>query len=366
MSPATRPDRRIIAPGATIGVLGGGQLGRMIALAAAALGYRCHVFAPEADLPASDVAAATTRAAYDNRSALEAFAGDVSVVTYEFENVPVETVRLLEPLVPVRPGAPSLEIAQDRLAEKSFASALGIGTAAFAAVDDPAGLEAALACVGRPAILKTRRLGYDGKGQTPIDEASDPAAAWRALGAAPAILEARVEFEREISVVVARSLDGEVVPYVPVENRHRNGILDTTVAPAPIEPVLARDAALLAGRIAEALDHVGVLCVELFVGRDGALLMNEIAPRVHNSGHWTIDACVTSQFAQHVRAVCGLPLGSAERHSDAVMRNLIGDDVLRWRALLEDPAACLHLYGKAEVRPGRKMGHVTWLRPRRD
>jgi 5-(carboxyamino)imidazole ribonucleotide synthase len=167
-------------------------------------------------------------------------------------------------------------------------------------------------------------------------------------------------------VVVARSLDGEVVPYVPVENRHRNGILDTTVAPAPIEPVLARDAALLAGRIAEALDHVGVLCVELFVGRDGALLMNEIAPRVHNSGHWTIDACVTSQFAQHVRAVCGLPLGSAERHSDAVMRNLIGDDVLRWRALLEDPAACLHLYGKAEVRPGRKMGHVTWLRPRRD
>jgi 5-(carboxyamino)imidazole ribonucleotide synthase len=365
MSLATRADERIVAPGATIGILGGGQLGRMIALAAAALGYRCHVYAPEADLPASDVSAATTRAAYDNRSALEAFAAEVSVVTYEFENVPVETVRVLEKLVPVRPGARSLEIAQDRLAEKSFANALGIGTAGFAEVDGLEGLEAAIRRVGLPAILKTRRLGYDGKGQARLSEAGDAAEAWRAIGAAPAILESMVDFEREISVVTARGLDGAVVPYVPVENRHEHGILDLTTAPAPLPEALAHDAEAIAGRIADALDHVGVLCVELFVSRDGSLLMNEIAPRVHNSGHWTIDACATSQFAQHVRAVCGLPLGAAERHADAVMKNLIGDDALGWRAYLDDPTACLHLYGKAEVRPGRKIGHVTWLKPRR-
>lgn len=354
----------VIAPGATIGILGGGQLGRMLALAAARLGYRCHIFAPEADQPAAQVSAASTRAAYDDGAALRALASQVAVVTYEFENVPVETVRTLESLVPVRPGARSLEIAQDRLNEKSFANALGIGTAAFAAVDDRLGLDTALERVGAPAILKTRRLGYDGKGQAAIDDASDLDAAWARIGKAPAILEAHVDFEREISVVVARGLDGSVAPFVPVENRHVGGILDVTTAPAMIAPSLASDAEELGSRVADALDHVGVLCVELFVTRGGQLLMNELAPRVHNSGHWTIDACETSQFEQHIRAVCGLPLGSAERHSDAVMKNLIGDEVTRWPALLADPAAHVHLYGKAEARPGRKMGHVTWLKPR--
>jgi 5-(carboxyamino)imidazole ribonucleotide synthase len=354
----------VIAPGATIGILGGGQLGRMLALAAARLGYRCHIFAPEADLPAAQVSAATTRARYDDEAALRAFAAQVAVVTYEFENVPVETVRALEPIVPVRPGARSLEVAQDRLNEKSFANALGIGTAAFAAIDDRAGLAAGVARIGLPAILKTRRLGYDGKGQVAIDDASDLDAAWAGIGKAPAILEARVDFEEEISVVVARSLDRTIAPYVPVENRHVGGILDVTTAPAMIAPSLVSDAEELGARVADALDHVGVLCVELFVTRGGVLLMNELAPRVHNSGHWTIDACETSQFEQHIRAVCGLPLGSPERHSDAVMKNLIGDDVARWSALLADPAAHVHLYGKAEARPGRKMGHVTWLKPR--
>ena len=369
MSRATTPKAKgapalVIAPGATIGILGGGQLGRMIALAAARLGYRCHVFAPEGDPPAGQVAAATTHADYRDHAALERFAKQVSVVTYEFENVPVETVHLLEPLVPVRPGARSLEIAQDRLNEKTFANALGIGTASFAPVDDVPSLEAALARIGTPAILKTRRLGYDGKGQATIEASSDPAEAWQAVGRAPVILEARVDFEREISVVIARALDGTLAPFVPVENRHVGGILDRTTAPAPITPTLAAEAEELAGRIVDALDHVGVLCVELFVSKAGGLLMNELAPRVHNSGHWTIDACGTSQFEQHVRAVCGLPLGSPERHSDAVMQNLIGDDVERWPALLADPGAHLHLYGKAEARPGRKMGHVTWIKPR--
>ncbi len=354
----------VIAPGATIGILGGGQLGRMLAQAAARLGYRCHIFAPEADQPAAQVSAAATRAAYADAAALRAFAAAVSVVTYEFENVPVETVRLLDPLVPVRPGARSLEVAQDRLNEKSFANALGIGTAAFVAVDDADGLKAAIARIAPPAILKTRRLGYDGKGQAVIDDARDLDAAWTTIGKAPAILEARVDFEREISVVVARAADGATACYVPVENRHQAGILDMTTAPAPISPALARDAEALAARVAQALDHVGVLCIELFVTKGGALLMNELAPRVHNSGHWTIDACGASQFEQHIRAVCGLPLGGPERHSDAVMKNLIGDDAARWPALLADPGAHVHLYGKAEARPGRKMGHVTWIKPR--
>lgn len=355
---------RVIAPGATIGILGGGQLGRMLALAAARLGFRCHILAPEADLPAAPVSAATTRASYHDAAALRAFAAAVSVVTYEFENVPVETVRLLEPLVPVRPGARSLEVAQDRLNEKSFATTLGIGTAAFTAVEDLESLSKAASQIGLPAILKTRRLGYDGKGQAVINSASDLDAAWAIVGKAAAILEARVDFEREISVVIARGIDGKTACYVPVENRHVSGILDITTAPASISPALARDAEALAARVADAIGHVGVLCVELFVTRAGALLMNELAPRVHNSGHWTIDACGASQFEQHIRTVCGMPLASPERHSDAVMKNLIGDDVARWPALLADPAAHLHLYGKAEARPGRKMGHVTWIKPR--
>ncbi|MSO73595.1 MAG: 5-(carboxyamino)imidazole ribonucleotide synthase [Alphaproteobacteria bacterium] len=354
----------VIAPGATIGILGGGQLGRMLALAAARLGYRCHIFAPEADQPAAQVCAAATRAAYDDAAALRAFAAAVSVVTYEFENVPVETIRLLDPLVPVRPGARSLEVAQDRQNEKTFAHTLGIGTAPFAQVDDLASLKKAVATIGLPAILKTRRLGYDGKGQAAIATPNDCDTAWASIGKAPAILEARVDFEREISVVVARGLDGKTACYVPVENVHRAGILDTSTAPASIPPALARDAEALAARVVEALGHVGVLCVELFVTKAGVLLMNELAPRVHNSGHWTIDACGISQFEQHMRAVCGLPLGDPARHSDAVMKNLIGDDAARWPALLADPGALVHLYGKAEARPGRKMGHVTWLKPR--
>jgi 5-(carboxyamino)imidazole ribonucleotide synthase len=368
MSRATRAESGaaggVVAPGAVIGILGGGQLGRMIALSAARLGYRCHVYAPEPEPPAGQVAAATTTAAYDDAAALAAFAARVAVATYEFENVPVEAVRHLAALVPVRPGARSLEIAQDRLNEKRFAQSLGIGTAPFTVVDGPADLAAALARVGAPALLKARRLGYDGKGQALVRAAGEGETAWRAIGAVPAILEALIDFEREISVVAARGLDGAVASYVPVENRHQDGILDHTTAPAALAAPLAAEAVELTTRLAGALDHVGVLCAELFVARAGGLLLNEIAPRVHNSGHWTIDACGASQFEQHVRAICGLPLGSAERHSDALMQNLIGAAVTRWPALLADPGARLHLYGKAEVRPGRKMGHVTWIRPR--
>ena len=353
----------MIAPGATVGILGGGQLGRMLALAAAALGYRCHVFAPEAGGPAAQVAAAETVAAYDDGAALDAFAAAVDVATVEFENVPATALARLAARVPVRPGAGSLRICQDRIAEKDFVRGLGLETTAYAALNEAADAEAADRAIGRPAVLKTRTMGYDGKGQAALAAGQSLPGAWDGLGRRPAILEAQVAIEREVSVVAARSPTGAVACFDPVENRHVGGILDVTLAPAGIASEVAAAARGSAARIAEGLDHVGVLCVELFVTRGGRLLVNEIAPRVHNSGHWTIEGCETSQFAQHVRAVCGLPFGSTARRGGAAMKNLIGRDVERWPALAADPSAHLHLYGKAESRPGRKMGHVTWLSP---
>jgi 5-(carboxyamino)imidazole ribonucleotide synthase len=354
----------VVPPGSTIGILGGGQLGRMLALAAANLGYRTHVFVPERDSPTGQVAAAATIAAYDDLDALTRFAGAVDVVTFEFENVPAATARHLVSLRPVHPSPRVLAIAQDRLAEKRFLNGIGVPTAAFRPVDDLPQLQAAVAELGRPSVLKTVRLGYDGKGQTVIRPDGDLDQALAALGGAAGVLEAFVDFRMEASVVVARSASGDMQAFVPVENRHVRHILDTTVAPADIPPALAAEATRIARHIAEGLDLVGLLAVEMFVTRDGCILVNELAPRPHNSGHWTMDACRTSQFEQHIRAVCGLPLGSPERHSDATMKNLIGDEVDGWLEALADPSAKLHLYGKSEARPGRKMGHINRLRPR--
>lgn len=348
------------APGSTIGILGGGQLGRMIALAAARLGYRCHIFTPETDSPAAQVSAACTVAAYDDRAALTAFAQAVDVVTLEFENVPVETLEFLAQTVPVRPGARALAVAQDRVTEKTFFNTF-TETAPWRAVDSEADLVAAVAALGTPAILKTTRLGYDGKGQARIDAGTDLAEAWASIGRAPAILEGFVTFEREISVIVARAPDGTEEAYCPVQNEHRHHILDTTTAPAPIPDAVAEVAMDIARRAAADLDLVGLLAVEMFVTADGRVLVNEMAPRPHNSGHWTMDACYTDQFEQLVRAVCGLPLGSPQHRCGAVMRNLLGDDAHDWQAILSNSKARLHLYGKAEARPGRKMGHVIIL-----
>ena len=357
----------MIAPGSTIGILGGGQLGRMLAIAAAGLGYRVHVYAPPDEpgdgTPAADVAAAHTQAEWDDRAALAAFADAVDVVTLEFENVSVRTVEWLAERVPVRPGARALEIAQDRLAEKAFAHAHGGRVAPHRAVDDPAGLDAAVAALGCPAILKTRRMGYDGKGQARIDAPGDAAGAWAALGGAPAILEARVAFEAEFSVLLARGTDGGKAVYDTPVNEHRGGILHRSVVPAlGMVARQAGEAVALAGRIADALDYVGLLAVEFFACADGPVL-NEIAPRVHNSGHWTIEGAATSQFENHIRAVCGLPLGAASLCGGAEMINLIGAEVDGWAALLADPRARVHLYGKREARAGRKMGHVTRMVP---
>ncbi|MDE0052220.1 MAG: 5-(carboxyamino)imidazole ribonucleotide synthase [Rhodospirillales bacterium] len=354
----------MIAPGGTIGILGGGQLGRMLALAAAPLGYRCHIFSPEPGGPAAQVAAAETVAAYDDHAALDALGARVDVVTVEFENVPAQTLERLARQVQVQPGARSLRVAQNRVVEKDFVRGLGLETTPYAALEDDESARAADRQIGRPAILKTQTLGYDGKGQVALAAGGDLRDAWLgALGGRPAILEALAPIEREISVVVARAADGQVASFDPVENRHVNGILDVTLAPADASPALAEAARDGARRIVHALEHVGVLCVELFVTAEGRLLVNEIAPRVHNSGHWTIEGCETSQFAQHVRAVCGMPLGSTGRRANAAMKNLLGTDAEHWRTLAADAAAHLHLYGKAETRPGRKMGHVTWLGP---
>jgi 5-(carboxyamino)imidazole ribonucleotide synthase len=358
----TDPDRPI-PPGSTIGIMGSGQLGRMTALAAARLGYRCHVFSPEANSPAEQVATATV-APYSDAEALERFAAAVDVVTFEFENVPHDCVKLLSRRICVRPSWECLHISQDRLREKDFMAAIGIPTTAYEKVTGADALARAAANLDRPAVLKTTRLGYDGKGQVLVGENTDPQAAWAEMGGDEGILESFVDFEREISVIVARTPDGQLAAFDPVENRHVDHILDITIAPAPISPALADDAVDIAGRIAQSMDLVGLLAVELFVTRQGELLVNEIAPRPHNSGHWTIDACVTSQFEQFVRAICSLPLGSTERHSDAVMKNLIGADIEGWPDLFSAAGAKLHLYGKAETRSGRKMGHVTRLFPK--
>jgi 5-(carboxyamino)imidazole ribonucleotide synthase len=349
-----------LAPGARIGILGGGQLGRMLALAGARMGMRCHVYEPAAEACAAPVVERVTRAGFDDVEALRAFALSVDVVTYEFENVPLGAIDAVEAHAPVRPGRRALEVAQDRVVEKAFLNDLGLRTAPYVAVDDIAGLQAALERIGPPAILKTRRFGYDGKGQARIADAGEASAALKAIGEAPAVVEGFVAFEREISVVAARGLDHTVVAFDPGENVHESGILRSTTVPARIRAAVGQDAALIAGRILNALDYVGVIGVELFVSPDG-LVVNEIAPRVHNSGHWTQDACLTDQFEMHMRAICGWPLGDARRHSDAVMTNLIGDECLTAPML---SGAALHLYGKAEVRPGRKMGHVTRIAPR--
>ncbi|QGM99709.1 5-(carboxyamino)imidazole ribonucleotide synthase [Methylocystis parvus] len=357
----------MLTPGATIGILGGGQLARMLALAGARIGLKSHVYSPVADDPAFDVCAAQTRADFLDEAALATFAESVDVVTYEFENVPARTAEVLEAHRPVRPNPKILALTQDRLIEKQFVRNLGVATAPFADVSDPEALARAVAELGRPAILKTRRFGYDGKGQTKIAEGVDLAAALKALGDRPCILEGFVPFAREVSVVAARGLDGEFRAYDVCENVHEHHILATTTAPAAIGDATARAAIDMARAIAEAADYVGVIAVEMFVVEDAGgerLVVNEIAPRVHNSGHWTLDGAVTSQFEQHMRAIAGMPLGSTRRHgSKVVMRNLIGADADKWAEILAQDGACLHLYGKTESRPGRKMGHVTTVTP---
>jgi 5-(carboxyamino)imidazole ribonucleotide synthase len=357
----------ILSPGATIGILGAGQLGRMLAIAALKVGLRTHIFAPEPEAPAYDAAAARTIAAFEDEAALGRFADAVDVVTYEFENVPTETVEFLAKRLPVRPGARALALTQDRLTEKTFLRDLDFKTAPFVGVDDAGALVRAVAGLGRPAVLKTRRFGYDGKGQSMIREGSNVGAIHRTLGSAPMILEGFVAFEREVSVVAARSLEGEIVAYDLCENEHERHILARTRAPARVSPETAAEAKRIAAAVLEALDYVGVLAVELFVTRDRhgheGLVVNEIAPRVHNSGHWTLDGAQTSQFEQHVRAIAGWPLGSPARRGRVEMHNLIGEDAEEWRDILAQPDLCLHLYGKLVMRPDRKMGHVTRVFP---
>ncbi|CAM5764012.1 5-(carboxyamino)imidazole ribonucleotide synthase [Bosea minatitlanensis] len=357
-----------LAPGAMLGILGGGQLARMIALAAADLGIRCHIFAPEADSPAFDVAARHTIAGYDDEAALARFADTVDVVTYEFENVPAATAAFLAARTPLHPGARALAVTQDRLSEKSFVDGLGLAVAPFRAVDSLADLEEAVAALGRPSVLKTRRFGYDGKGQVKIAPGTDLADAYETIGRFPAILEGFVPFEREVSVVAARGLDGAFAAFDVCENEHRDHILAFTRVPAQLGAAAAAAAIDAARRIGEALGYVGVFAVEMFVLAEGGaerVIVNEIAPRVHNSGHWTSEGADTSQFHQHVRAVCGFPLGSPARRGRAEMENLIGEAALRWREILAEPGAHLHLYGKRDARPGRKMGHVTRIRAER-
>lgn len=351
-----------LPPGGRIGILGGGQLGRMLAMAAARLGLAAHVYDPDPAAPAAQVARHAC-APWTDAAALATFAGGVDVLTYEWENVPAATLDAVAAGPPLRPGRRALEIAQDRIAEKSFLNAIGLATAPWAEVTDAATLAAALARIGTPAILKTARLGYDGKGQARLGTPSDGPAALAAMASAPAVLEGFVDFDAEISVIAARGLDGAVAAYDPGENIHEGGILRRTSVPARIPATLATDAVLIAARILNALDYVGVLGVELFVTPAG-LLVNEIAPRVHNSGHWTEAGCAVDQFEQHIRAVAGWPLGDGSRHADVTMENLIGADIARLPALLREPGARLHLYGKAEARPGRKMGHVNRPRPR--
>ncbi|TGQ67578.1 5-(carboxyamino)imidazole ribonucleotide synthase [Mesorhizobium sp. M00.F.Ca.ET.186.01.1.1] len=350
-----------LAAGSTIGIIGGGQLGRMLAISAARLGYRTIVLELQPDCPAAQVANRQIVAAYDDPAALAELAAASTVVTYEFENVPVAAANALATKVPVYPPARALEVAQDRVAEKTFLNGIGIPTADFRAVDDDAGLTAALKAFSGNGVLKTRRMGYDGKGQRVFRnmETGGFAGTCEAMGNVPLILEAFVPFEREISVIAARGIDGSVAAYDPAENIHRHGILHSSTLPAGVAPATASAAKDAAAKILSALDYVGVIGVEFFVLADGSLLANEMAPRVHNSGHWTEAAATVSQFEQHIRAVAGLPLGDPGRHSDCVMENLIGDDVLRVPALLAEPDVMLHLYGKAEARPGRKMGHFT-------
>jgi 5-(carboxyamino)imidazole ribonucleotide synthase len=352
-----------VPPGSTIGIIGGGQLGRMLSVAAAQLGYKCHIFDPHEHPPAGDVAACVTRAAFDDRAALELFGNAVDVVTYEFENLPCEPLTILGDKL--RPSARSLAIAQDRKKEKAFIEGCDARVASWRAVASIEDVQAAVAELGLPIVLKTRRYGYDGKGQAWIRSASETGAAWKAIGEEPAVAEAGVAFTSEFSVIVARWADGRHCFWDSAENQHGDGILRRSTVPCSdavaVQVEEAREATL---RIAEALDHVGVLTVEFFASESGPVI-NEIAPRVHNSGHWTIEGAVTSQFEQHIRAICDLPPGSTDLiGSGAVMDNLIGRDLDRWAELVAEPTAHVHIYGKGEARPGRKMGHVTRISPR--
>lgn len=352
-----------LKPGDTIGIVGGGQLGRMLAMAAARLGLRCRVFSPDPDSPAFDVVANATCAEYADVEALELFASDVDVITYEFENVPAASAMILAARRPVLPDRRILETTQDRLIEKNFVTRLGIKTADYADVSSPQTLRAAIERIGLPAVLKTRRFGYDGKGQAIIRAGDDPDRAWEDLGTKSAILEAFVPFEREISVVAARAVDGSVECFDVTENEHRDHILKVSRVPAAISDTLAAQARDIARKIADALDYVGVLAVELFVVPGDGILVNEIAPRVHNSGHWTLDGASISQFEQHIRAIAGWPLGKPLRHGDVTMTNLIGDEINSYADWLGVPGTTVHLYGKGTPRPGRKMGHVTRVVP---
>ena len=352
--------------GATIGIIGGGQLGRMLAMAAARLGFQTVILEPQADCPAAQVANRQIVAAYDDPKALADLAAASDVITYEFENVPVSAADKLAETAIVLPPPAALEISQDRFNEKQFLNESGIETAPWRMVDDEETLIAALGALGERGILKTRRLGYDGKGQVRLTSLDETAAhdALTAINKAPAILEGFVDFEREVSVIAARDRSGNIAIYDIAENVHKDGILSTSTVPARVTLQTADAARQAAEKLLHALDYVGVLGLEFFVLKDGSLLANEFAPRVHNSGHWTEAACAISQFEQHIRAVAGLPLGNTDRHSDCVMENLIGNDVDRVPAILSEPNAVLHLYGKKEAREGRKMGHVTHIKPR--
>lgn len=354
-----------LPPGSTIGVLGGGQLGRMLALAAARLGFDVAILTPDEDSPASRVAARTIVAEYDDPAALKALAAVAQVVTTEFENVPAAALRALaEAGLPVAPSAAALAAAQDRVTEKSFLNGVGVGTVPFAAADDAGAVKTAAAELGAPVLLKTRRDGYDGKGQAWVEHATDTAAAeaFAAIGGKPAIVEGRADFVRELSVIAARGRDGEIAVYPLAENHHENGVLRRTSAPAKASDKLREQAERIAAQILSGLDYVGVMGVELFELKDGRLLVNEIAPRVHNTGHWTQDGCEVDQFEQHIRAVAGWPLGPTHALAHVEMVNLLGEEALAWAKLAAEPETRVHLYGKREVKAGRKMGHVNRLR----
>ena len=357
---------RLLPPGSTVGILGGGQLGRMLAMAAARLGMRSHIYCPDPDSPAFQVTDRHTTAAYEDDDALAGFARSVDLVTYEFENVPAAAAAVLARQVAVAPDPAILQITQDRLTEKSFIQKQGLDVADFAPAASLAELEAAAGRIGYPCILKTRRFGYDGKGQAAIQEAGELAAAWAAIDARPAILEAFVRFSSELSVIVARGGDGSLVCFDVPENRHENHILRSSTVPAPIAWETEAAAKEIGRTIAEALSYIGVLAVELFLldtPMGPRLLVNEIAPRVHNSGHWTMDACPLSQFDLHIRAIAGWPLPPPLRHSDVVMINLLGAEIFDSAALAADPGTAIHIYGKKAARPGRKMAHANRLKP---
>jgi 5-(carboxyamino)imidazole ribonucleotide synthase len=353
---------KTLAPGSVIGMLGGGQLGRMIAMAAAQLGFHTHIYCPYDKNPGEQVTDKLTRESYTDFDALQKFIDSVDVVTYEFENIPLETVEYLTERATLFPSAKALQVSQDRLTEKDFLNNIGLTTAPYAAVSTAAQAAAALEKITYPAVLNNRRFGYDGKGQVIVRERSEVIEAFNSLGSDQVIIEGFINFDLEISVIAARGQDGEIKTFIPFENQHKNHILDISITPPRIEGGLIKEACAIAQKIVSEIDYVGILTAELFVSsEEPKLIVNEIAPRVHNSGHLTIEACPTSQFEQHVRAICGLPLGSTQLYGQAVMTNLIGDDIFNMNKLLSDPKANVHHYGKSEARAGRKMGHVTRL-----